>query len=163
MWGTTCSHALHDGTEKYFNSRAPCGARLHPSRSRRLKTNFNSRAPCGARQETRPFSIKLRRFQLPCPVWGTTVTLCPFFGFQCISTPVPRVGHDDRGRALHLRPPNFNSRAPCGARRGNSCSKRLECRFQLPCPVWGTTYPPRSLDCTPCISTPVPRVGHDFS
>ena len=59
VWTVISIHAPHAGRDgllrryvsamRYFNPRAPCGARLRPVRSLSLTQNFNPRAPCGAR------------------------------------------------------------------------------------------------------------------
>ena len=35
----------------YFNSHAPCGARLMAEKLKKVFANFNSHAPCGARPD----------------------------------------------------------------------------------------------------------------
>ena len=169
-----------------FNPRAPCGARhrtfsrqgrrkhisIHAPRvGRDARSNrrtgqgrhFNPRAPCGARQDAqhvfrhiRPISIhaprvgrdrdsvsscvSVSRFQSTRPVWGATSVRPP----------------------IHLRPRDFNPRAPCGARlmdagqttsyidisihaprvgRDAKYAKKAsrDIEFQSTRPVWGAT------------------------
>ena len=102
-----------------------------------------------------------------------------------ISTHVPRAGHDRN--ALRLRRPrrNFNSRAPCGARRNSPLCSIAYKLFQLTCPMRGTTKGETTMNklnsfqltCpmrgttrlhdlpyrNSSISTHVPHAGHDRS
>ena len=56
---------------------------------------------------------------------------------------------------------NFNSRAPCGARPNEIYAVSLMLKFQLTCPVRGTTYNVAAVGEYVKISTHVPRAGHD--
>ena len=101
-------------------------------------------------------------FQSTRPVWGATLPITMPRTMSRISIHAPRVGRDHHN-VLH-RPcaPNFNPRAPCGARRavlvgqfgvqhisihaprvGRDCVVRhsvfLIRRFQSTRPVWGAT------------------------
>ena len=166
---THVPHAGHDKVE-----RRRCG----------YCQNFNSRAPCGARPYVAFDRFQLWKFQLTCPVRGTTIPEINFFISFPISTHVPRAGHDcNVPRALHLLA-NFNSRAPCGARRfykifaavGSSfqltCPMRGTTRssshshsfweFQLTCPMRGTTDEQERFINWAEISTHVPHAGHDY-
>ena len=76
---THVPHAGHDRTHRrlricsvHFNSRAPCGARPHPSNS----------------------SSSFLLFQLTCPMRGTTFFYCYELNGKYISTHVPHAGHD---------------------------------------------------------------------
>ena len=102
-------------------------------------TNFNSRASCGARLETVAFVGVTDLFQLTCPVRGTTSASLRLFSAITISTHVPRAGHDCAPSAKLTGFSDFNSRAPCGARRLALGRVILVCG----------------------ISTHVPRAGHD--
>ena len=124
--------------------------------------DFNSRAPCGARRIRARTVISLQKFQLTCPVRGTTTGFPRLCSALMISTHVPRAGHDiwrtthSNGRnEFQLTCPvrgttgmgytvcdifaNFNSRAPCGARRLTGGRIYAIIKFQLTCPVRGTT------------------------
>ena len=162
MRGTTF-HILYPGKRYvYFNSRAPCGARLasqtfcaisysisthvpHAGHDQivktvyAIKTNFNSRAPCGARQMIPPPRVSCPIFQLTCPMRGTTrMTGTPFSTLN-ISTHVPHAGHDV-----------FNAYCPAATPP-----------FQLTCPMRGTTPIIPKPFAVLKISTHVPHAGHD--
>ena len=103
-----------------------------------VRSYFNSHAPCGARLQRLIDNWVRQTFQLTRPVWGATIS--PFAGFFApqISTHTPRVGRDKSGghqqrlRFISTHTPrvgrdmcvrvrrnphsNFNSHAPCGAR-----------------------------------------------
>ena len=144
---THVPHAGHDG-----GNRQP----LHNDR------DFNSRAPCGAR---RPCPRSLPRsspFQLTCPMRGTTRWLLRDSPCLNISTHVPHAGHDGGNRQPLHNDRDFNSRAPCGARRPCPRSLPRSSPFQLTCPMRGTTNP-RMIDFSfLIISTHVPHAGHDI-
>ena len=103
-WQTTIStHAPLAGRDltlpstpsppRYFNPRAPCGARLDRLIAADGGGHFNPRAPCGAR-----------------PAMGSTVTLS--FNFN----PRAPCGARPSEKSPHKSDAHFNPRAPCGAR-----------------------------------------------
>ncbi len=168
---------------------------------------FNPRAPCGAR----PFFAVLAGagiiFQSTRPVWGATFPRrVRRRRNQTISIHAPRVGRDWSSAAARWALRNFNPRAPCGARQASRgrCSRAQDFNPRAPCgarpsaasartiavlfqstrPVWGATR--SSLQCrtrgrhfnprAPCgarqhrfdlrrqivvISIHAPRVGRD--
>ena len=80
---------------RYFNPRAPCGARQTSFRLCRQLMDFNPRAPCGARRAHTARSMRrVTAFQPTRPLRGATVP-------DSVSQP---------------RSTDFNPRAPCGAR-----------------------------------------------
>ena len=127
---------------RYFNPRAPCGARRVPVRSAPAVQYFNPRAPCGARRlETSAFPL-MRYFNPRAPCGAR------------------HVSHEYGGNAQN----DFNPRAPCGARPflatlqapgkrisihaprvGRDTSAGLQSvrglEFQSTRPVWGATLP----------------------
>ena len=187
MWGATLS--VDDGLLVLgISIHAPrVGRDGRPARRPAWVNNFNPRAPCGARREdygycyrdftisihaprvgrdvvTQAFIIHKREFQSTRPVWGATFLR----------------------RCTILRTPNFNPRAPCGARPSWRGSNTRQNQFQSTRPVWGATnrraggrpwqinFNPRA----PCgarllygqasvagciISIHAPRVGRDFT
>ena len=139
MRGTTVSnHASR--RSRYFNPRAPCGARpssiinlrhlsisIHvPHAGHDLTIDrmiltmiyFNPRAPCGARLRWTHRPDQCYRFQSTCPMRGTT-----------------------------------SSRTQCHLISG----------FQSTCPMRGTTRTERDRYCCDGISIHVPHAGHDFA
>ena len=57
---------------RYFNPRAPCGARLATVKCARGKRDFNPRAPCGARPDLCTVSVRSTKFQPTRPLRGAT-------------------------------------------------------------------------------------------
>ena len=103
-------------------------------------------------------------FQLTCPMRGTTDKDYVISGVYVISTHVPHAGHDCELYRRAYAAENFNSRAPCGARPlAFSLSFATSTRFQLTCPMRGTTEMPRRSFRADTISTHVPHAGHDRS
>ena len=123
-----------------FNPRAPRGARPEKNKSAHDETEISIHVPreghdnnctdsiadstgfqstCPARgttSSTLPNSI-ITRFQSTCPARGTTTLEPRIAAATEISIHVPREGHD-RCRVSLLCPlPNFNPRAPRGARQ----------------------------------------------
>ena len=150
------------GPERYFNPRAPRGARLVAEFFRNLLGLFQS--TCPARGTTRCWrSIRCAgRFQSTCPARGTTLLhLFPrqetgdfnpraprgarpafmnlVFKRVSISIHVPREGHD--AHTLMLDPPGE--------------------QFQSTCPARGTTGGGHQRPEGHGISIHVPREGHD--
>ena len=134
-----------------------------PRRRRRLSSglHFNSRAPCGARRLAQGWISSFTRFQLTCPVRGTTSTRSAWGTTERISTHVPRAGHDPTLLSTDFSFGNFNSRAPCGARHRRLRRRTARSGFQLTCPVRGTTQTFETTDGAVRISTHVPHAGHD--
>ena len=95
VWGATISCHGRPPARRYFNPRAPCGARRRIRVKRRLvhdisihaprvgrdcktqnfrsvQSHFNPRAPCGARRVSGVPVLMAARFQSTRPVWGAT-------------------------------------------------------------------------------------------
>ena len=97
-------HAPHAGRDgvcirffviwKYFNPRAPCGARPKCGATRSPPSDFNPRAPCGARRN------HIRRGEDPClfqstrPMRGATAKRKPLLFNLIISIHAPHAGRD---------------------------------------------------------------------
>ena len=166
---THVPHAGHDSTidlrstaRKHFNSRAPCGARPTRLYTRIHHLHFNSRAPCGARHEGFERELGIEEFQLTCPMRGTTGRVEIQNLEAGISTHVPHAGHDQMPAYLREVFIDFNSRAPCGARRRLDRREHVNRPFQLTCPMRGTTELAAKRKKNPVISTHVPHAGHDL-
>ena len=127
---------------RYFNPRAPCGARQHFSLHHRSDgLYFNPRAPCGARRHWRTNTFPRSIFQSTRPVWGATMRPREQKRVMAISIHAPRVGRDTPFWRSCQHFLNFNPRAPCGARL-DSYSGRF---------------------CRSVISIHAPRVGRDVA
>ena len=137
---------------RYFNPRAPCGARPRPLPVLCGGYCISTHAPLAGRDAhgsitTSPGSV----FQPTRPLRGATASLLQSMGGDTISTHAPLAGSDRRlssalirrSRFQPTRPLrgatrkragnsarsrwNFNPRAPCGARRnGQSVSDRIQ-------------------------------------
>ena len=103
---------------RYFNPRAPCGARRGLDLSIPYRENdFNPRAPCGARRKGDNRLLCGRRISTHAPLAGRD----PRASFarssaRRISTHAPLAGRDLRHPCSEAQGQNFNPRAPCGAR-----------------------------------------------
>ena len=184
MWGATATARNCHVRYGNFNPRAPCGAR-RPGAIQAMpgRPDFNPRAPCGARLITTAISSPHQQFQSTRPVWGATWTRLswslpslfqstrPVWGATrwrrqsrfapVISIHAPRVGRDASAGRSSPSTTDFNPRAPCGARRWRSFSRRCWTRFQSTRPVWGATRAGHRGRRPRLISIHAPRVGRD--
>ena len=140
MRGATCSHSCPASPPRYFNPRAPCGARppwmvilpslsvFQSTRPMRGATHaliaildsniyFNPRAPCGARPGTMAVKHGKRLFQSTHPSRGATADKVTERLRHEISIHAPHAGRDTRWSSVGSARADFNPRAPCGARR----------------------------------------------
>ena len=124
---------------KYFNPRAPCGARRHQLRQTALVDQF---------QSTRP-------------VRGATRCLCSGCNSAHISIHAPRAGRDCHCPWTGAETQNFNPRAPCGARLDDAFAGIAGQLFQSTRPVRGATYILGQLVVGYVISIHAPRAGRD--
>ena len=102
----------------YFNPRAPCGARLFPFLFLSFcNSYFNPRAPCGARLSSGISRATLILISTHAPLAGRDAHRAGAGREEVkISTHAPLAGRDI-GKGLEmLNDPDFNPRAPCGAR-----------------------------------------------
>ena len=161
VWGATRSGAqwIRDG--RYFNPRAPCGARLFFRDFHDLRYGFQSTRPVwGATTPPREYlnlgliSIHAPRvgrdgtagnantvgdISIHAPRVGRDGALSQDLPGDPISIHAPRVGRDCPIRTQNEEDANFNPRAPCGARRKSTWSRKSGIEFQSTRPVWGAT------------------------
>ena len=139
VWGATLYTTFNFIASKYFNPRAPCGARLilifcavdialisiHAPRVGRdsitFRENarllhFNPRAPCGARRTLTQYGKSVIRFQSTRPVWGATSLTIAIRSSALFQSTRPVWGATARWRQKMIKDSDFNPRAPCGAR-----------------------------------------------
>ena len=116
FWATTrmsiSTHTPHAGRDNipcktfpqrlYFNSHAPCGARLQRSYRQRTFSHFNSHAPCGARQRRDFPRIDGMEFQLTRPMRGATCRPAKQKLKRWISTHTPHAGRDQNQSSRFL-------------------------------------------------------------
>ena len=92
------------------------------------------------RQAATVLTSPVLEFQFTHPVWGATVDDLACDLTPDVSIHAPRVGCDaDAVNATHLRY-GFNSRTPCGVRRGSLGETLSRIEFQFTHPVWGATF-----------------------
>ena len=136
---------------------------------RALITSFNSRTPCGVRQVDKRRLILDLLFQFTHPVWGATVGIdsidtlldvsihaprvgCDYVTLTAevlpyVSIHAPRAGCDCYAPRAYCSTRGFNSRTPCGMRRGQPQTTQWGVRFQFTHPVWGATSPLSDMLC----------------
>ena len=102
-----------------------------------------------------------QRFQLTCPMRGTTHHRRLTIHLHKISTHVPHAGHDYSRAPAPAARPYFNSRAPCGARRSWRSGTRSIPRISTHVPHAGHDRRYRAQTVPGFISTHVPHAGHD--
>ena len=81
---------------------------------------------------------------------------------EAISTHAPHAGRDYISRRSAAPLKNFNSRAPCGARRPSFSFLFFASKFQLTRPMRGATTPAADRAFAPYISTHAPHAGRDI-
>ena len=144
---THVPHAGHDARRSFHGNHG-----IH----------FNSRAPCGARPSAALLNHLANAFQLTCPMRGTTKRLPKCQKHSKISTHVPHAGHDFAScvfRALW----RISTHVPhAGHDYSLSFITLKNQRFQLTCPMRGTTKFYGVYYDAWRISTHVPHAGHDF-
>ena len=145
-----------------FQSTRPVwGATRRLSTSATMHTDFNPRAPCGARRQAPAGAERSLHISIHAPRVGRDRLGGDRRAPKRISIHAPRVGRD----VLHKRKktvyPDFNPRAPCGARRLSGLIFRKSYLFQSTRPVWGATISPACIYSKHGISIHAPRVGRD--
>ena len=148
---------------RYFNPRAPCGARRVDCLTYIQHQNFNPRAPCGARLCDYLDAEADYKFQSTRPVRGATGLKRSDFANYHISIHAPRAGRDNRRWTRTAILPYFNPRAPCGARLSDRLVAVLAIRFQSTRPVRGATDFYWPVFANIGISIHAPRAGRDLN
>ena len=115
--GATICRSARRSAHGDFNPRAPYGARRGAGSIRLGGGYFNPRAPYGARLSVRWYSPKCSGISIHAPHTGRDF-LCKLAknGNTSISIHAPHTGRDFTLSAFRYRMPNFNPRAPYGAR-----------------------------------------------
>ena len=145
-------HAPRVGRDRVF--RRACRGRYHISihaprvgrdnvadKAHRLTDKFQSTRPVWGATEAVVVKALTTSFQSTRPVWGAT-------------------NHNNLAFALT---PDFNPRAPCGARRLSMCYGVNHTAFQSTRPVWGATSQNSCSAAARAISIHAPRVGRDYA
>ena len=160
--GARPSHGFPlSNSSHYFNPRAPCGARPRGHTDDGADVDFNPRAPCGARPCRRHAQVGAKIFQSTRPVWGATWRAGRTTVRYGISIHAPRVGRDAPGKDGAKGDPDFNPRAPCGARRDihPPCGRGYS--ISIHAPRVGRDICGRIQSNVTGISIHAPRVGRD--
>ena len=148
-------------SHRNFNPRAPCGARLGTSKEKGVRTYFNPRAPCGARPWSPPAARPTSSFQSTRPVRGATDQAGCHAPQRFISIHAPRAGRDTRCKPCGWPGPDFNPRAPCGARQGLPQLCDGGARISIHAPRAGRDLVVDQGSFTRGISIHAPRAGRD--
>ena len=140
MWGATPSSPSMQRRHRYFNPRAPCGARPELHAGLVGFHDISIHAPRVGRDIPPPSSRgTILTFQSTRPVWGAT-----------------------RLRRQHgARRSYFNPRAPCGARPPQIDQSYLASSISIHAPRVGRDGLVGRLDDVHAISIHAPRVGRD--
>ena len=123
--------------------------------------HFNPRAPCGARHSTTGGSESDVLFQSTRPMRGATSRAHRRGRQQRISIHAPHAGRDALRSSGSRHRPDFNPRAPCGARLVTDICKRNGIKFQSTRPMRGATAPIPSVCVQIVISIHAPHAGRD--
>ena len=152
-------------TARYFNPRAPCGARLVESVAAGVDKAISIHAPRAGRDGQRVRALlRVNAISIHAPRAGRDQAAAPVDVAGLISIHAPRAGRDSKGvahgcydkrRFQSTRPVrgatsrggppaaapsgNFNPRAPCGARPVASLTSTVQGIFQSTRPVRGAT------------------------
>ena len=140
--GATLPGYLSLSSARYFNPRAPYGARLSAgSRKHNTRYNFNPRAPYGARQVSLIWDNRDFKFQSTRPIRGATKN--PPYHTPSIQNFNPRAPYGARRCHITIgrnQGNDFNPRAPYGARRAtNQQNTHSQKEFQSTRPIRGAT------------------------
>ena len=104
-----------------FNPRAPCGARLCVSHKPLYLCDISIHAPLAGRDLTNAVAFRRYKISIHAPLAGRDGsrprTAMALTGFQSTR---PLRGATSSGPAPRRRAPDFNPRAPCGARRSTT-------------------------------------------
>ena len=97
VWGATTGRRTSCSTRRYFNPRAPCGARLHEVGKVSAAVKISIHAPRVGRDAVSDSLAELSNaFQSTRPVWGATSAYPYDFCSYGISIHAPRVGRDSK-------------------------------------------------------------------
>ena len=125
---------------RYFNPRAPCGARPRSLARMIIFSYFNPRAPCGARLGSLFVELApVCEFQPTRPLRGATPVSQVNMNHMDISTHAPLAGRDGLKHGRRICYHHFNPRAPCGARQQRSNDRSRRSLFQPTRPLRGAT------------------------
>ena len=154
---------LRRSSFRYFNPRAPCGARHYLFKGIAVGCKFQSTRPVWGATTYQDLTALGDNISIHAPRVGRDPALLPSEGFTWISIHAPRVGRDSITTARKYHSINFNPRAPCGARQHQTHKKYTKDKFQSTRPVWGATIATTTISTMFKISIHAPRVGRDLA
>ena len=144
-------HAPHAGRDNKY------GGRGHHHRY------FNPRAPCGARLVVQVFTARFFKFQSTRPMRGATSCHSRKTAAEIFQSTRPMRGATTIWRYVRHDLSDFNPRAPCGARQMSSVNGELRNLFQSTRPMRGATVLAVGLVGSKEISIHAPHAGRDIS
>ena len=138
--GRDAARRLSRSSQRYFNPRAPCGAR-HPRLCGAAGgRDFNPRAPCGARLKLNRLCYLTEDFNPRAPCGARRVVSEQIPRRMAISIHAPRVGRDCKPLHRDSDPKRFQSTRPVwGATPIIFAGAAIFTSFQSTRPVWGAT------------------------
>ncbi len=118
-----------------FNPRTPCGARPDRRPCRPDDGGISIHAPRVGRDNTSPIQLVQTNISIHAPRVGCDAGMRVLRGRGRISIHAPRVGRDVNAGKMPILLGDFNPRAPCGARRAESHTKKPASNFnpRAPC------------------------------
>ena len=119
--GATRSTRPHRSERRYFNPRAPCGARQQRGFIKSRPDGFQSTRPVRGATHGKSSAQSANRISIHAPRAGRdNANGIRSFNRLPISIHAPRAGRDQERFASGSGNLNFNPRAPCGARLGEN-------------------------------------------
>ena len=185
VWGATIDIVRSPKIRRYFNPRAPCGARptkafallvtfaisIHaprvgrdsvPVRSAPAVQYFNPRAPCGARLAADTNANFLFRISIHAPRVGRDLTAIVRNACGCISIHAPRVGRDNNLLWQTWKWTSFQSTRPVWGATGSLLKHTVNLKnFNPRAPCGARLRCPAQCFPHKEISIHAPRVGRD--
>ena len=152
-----------DRCGRYFNPRAPCGARLVIGHCRALAAKFQSTRPVWGATGLALCFATLSRFQSTRPVWGATLPIIRGSVSLSISIHAPRVGRDEVSELLAMTRVKISIHAPRVGRDRISLFRRCRrCYFNPRAPCGARHLVDKFFISPADISIHAPRVGRDL-
>ena len=154
-----CATTLRRGD---FNPRAPCGARpLRCSRAMRTQ-RISIHVPLAGHDAARGKAGQTCAISIHVPLAGHDDGCDADQGRSAISIHVPLAGHDTVGEIVFPDEPDFNPRAPCGARRCRAANHPRRHVISIHVPLAGHDgHACGNAHRARAISIHVPLAGHD--
>ena len=162
MRGTTSAILISILDVSAFQSTCPMRGTTVSNHASRRSRYFNPRAPCGARRFTGLPARDAGQISIHVPHAGHDTVRKAEKDISDISIHVPHAGHDPLRYPQTCLFCNFNPRAPCGARLNDRPDDPDDDLFQSTCPMRGTTSVDTPTGSMLPISIHVPHAGHDI-